>query len=479
MRRKRKRTERKENSPAKSGRNRKKKGAPRNAAKKPPKKKTVRATHTRSKTGTKKKTATAARLRPEKGKQLKEKNRTKVRPSSRRSLRRSSGGLPPHYADPHAYGAVLRQESYALPSRYEETYLRLIVKDAFWIFAYWEISETARRELCKRKGLPFEEAHTVLRLYDVTFKDFYGTNANTYFDIDVGPYADNWYIHFWKDNTDYCADIGLKVPDGHFYSLARSNFVKLPRAHYSWRAEQVWMEVTDTRKDDPYVFATPRRTGSRLRKGSGRAGRARRISISEEELKAYYKGLAPSLRAVLGKKLHMPDSSGTPDGDLLCVIEGEGGPARRRILTALPGRQYLKEIRRGSELMILSGGSEQIMPGASERITGRKEGEDFSFEVGTELIVYGKTEPDAEVRLGDSKIELDKDGTFTLRYSLPDGLLPFDFHAVSRSGRLKKQVRLSVQRVTHIRGPRYPQTSAAERASEKDEASSLIRGADE
>lgn len=45
----------------------------------------------------------------------------------------------------------------------------------------------------------------------------------------------------------------------------------------------------------------------------------------------------------------------------------------------------------------------------------------FWFWVNTELIVYGATEPDAKVSVQGKEIKLRPDGTFTLRFALPDG----------------------------------------------------------
>ena len=45
----------------------------------------------------------------------------------------------------------------------------------------------------------------------------------------------------------------------------------------------------------------------------------------------------------------------------------------------------------------------------------------FWLKVDCELIVYGATEPDAKVTVQGAPIKLRKDGTFTLRYYLPDG----------------------------------------------------------
>src|SRR5581483_2204967 len=45
----------------------------------------------------------------------------------------------------------------------------------------------------------------------------------------------------------------------------------------------------------------------------------------------------------------------------------------------------------------------------------------FWFNVNAELIIYGATEPDAKVTLGGTRIKLRPDGSFSYRFSLPDG----------------------------------------------------------
>ena len=45
----------------------------------------------------------------------------------------------------------------------------------------------------------------------------------------------------------------------------------------------------------------------------------------------------------------------------------------------------------------------------------------FWMVVNTELIVYGATEPDATVTVQGRPIKLNRDGSFSLRFALPDG----------------------------------------------------------
>ena len=92
------------------------------------------------------------------------------------------------------------------------------------------------------------------------------------------------------------------------------------------------------------------------------------------------------------------------------------------------------------------GGSENL-GGASEFVQPDKK-RNFFFEIGAELIVYGRTEPDAEVRLGDKKVDLRPDGTFSMRFALPDGKIPLPFTATSKDKIDTKKITTEVERKT-------------------------------
>lgn len=58
----------------------------------------------------------------------------------------------------------------------------------------------------------------------------------------------------------------------------------------------------------------------------------------------------------------------------------------------------------------------------------------FWLVVDAELIVYGQTEPNAKVTVQNRPIRLRKDGTFTLRFALPDGKQEIPVVATSFDG---------------------------------------------
>ncbi|MFA7578306.1 MAG: DUF4912 domain-containing protein [Candidatus Muiribacteriota bacterium] len=98
--------------------------------------------------------------------------------------------------------------------------------------------------------------------------------------------------------------------------------------------------------------------------------------------------------------------------------------------------------------MNLSSGT--LSSASSSSVTRKtdKEEDSFWFKVGTELIVYGETVPDAEVTINGNIIKLRPDGSFTLRFELPDGGHNFDIKAVSSNKKHKRQAVIDVNKGT-------------------------------
>lgn len=349
------------------------------------------------------------------------------------------------------------QDNFSLPTNYNATSLTLIARDPYWIYAYWEIAPKAIEELRQRIGDQVNQAAYVLRLYEISFVDFNGTNANHYFDMDVGPFTNSWYINLWSDKGVYCADLGLRAPDGKFYKIARSNFISTPRAVSSPRSDLVWMEVKEEEAPAAYVELKSKKGATKSRQ---RGFLTRRIYLTDREIFEYYSRHFYILKQILVQRLshqelenlhHSPESLGGAFS-LDNILQGR-----------FTQRQFLKKIRSGSSedmtveksvLEQMPGGknvSEQmkvVEEGASIRETVKKHG--FFFEIGTELIVYGRTEPDAKVTLEGKLINLRSDGTFSLRYILNDTKIPLGFKAYSSNGIDQRSISTAVERIKTI-----------------------------
>jgi hypothetical protein len=77
----------------------------------------------------------------------------------------------------------------------------------------------------------------------------------------------------------------------------------------------------------------------------------------------------------------------------------------------------------------------------------------FWFHLDAELIVYGATEPNSRVTLQGQPVKLRPDGTFTMRFSLPDNRQIIPAVAVSPDGIEERTIVLAVERNTKALEP--------------------------
>jgi hypothetical protein len=84
---------------------------------------------------------------------------------------------------------------------------------------------------------------------------------------------------------------------------------------------------------------------------------------------------------------------------------------------------------------------------------------DFKFEMDAEMIVYGSTEPGSRVTLQGEPVKLRSDGTFTVRYSLPNCRQVIPAVAASSDGAEQRTIILAVERNTKSMEPVSRDTS--------------------
>lgn len=334
-----------------------------------------------------------------------------------------------------------------IPTFYEKTWLALIVKDPHWVYATWEISQHSLQPFLSQLEDSRHPAKIILRMYDVTCIQFDGHNANHYFDLEVGRSANNWYINLWTDHASTCAEIGVRAFDGNFTPLARSNFVQTPRASYSWRTEQIWMEVKDHETQSAYVVVRiPRDNASRHQSRNGVSKTIRRkFYLTAEDIRGYYAQLMPFFKKVLSTRWRKETLK------RYRYILFEENDLDRNEIYRLAGEEFFEKMTAGASEILVRRGKRGAL-GASEHLSAsqplEKKQRNFFFEIWADVIIYGRTEANAEVWLKNQKIHLRSDGTFTLRYTLPDTTIPMEFTAVSADKLEQRSITTVVNRQT-------------------------------
>ncbi|MBU1121436.1 MAG: DUF4912 domain-containing protein [Candidatus Omnitrophota bacterium] len=139
------------------------------------------------------------------------------------------------------------EQSYFLPSKYNDNCIVILPRDPWWLYSYWDISQERINEVIN--AIPENESKDlrwVSRAYDVTEVFDSGTDKwHSFFDVDINFDAENWYINVNQINRSWCLEIGLKNSNGKFFAVARSNIITMPYFGISSRVDEQWMLPDD------------------------------------------------------------------------------------------------------------------------------------------------------------------------------------------------------------------------------------------
>lgn len=108
-----------------------------------------------------------------------------------------------------------------LEQRYNETSIRIVVRDPSWAFAFWDVADSERESLSPEEG----PLSLFLRVAENGLSP---ESRREFFDIPVSEEDLQWYINFPKPEARYrvdlCARSGI-----HLRVLARSDEIRLPK----------------------------------------------------------------------------------------------------------------------------------------------------------------------------------------------------------------------------------------------------------
>lgn len=313
-----------------------------------------------------------------------------------------------------------------LPGEYERDRAVLMVRDPFWVHAYWDLDAESVSRAKLEGGLQL-----TLRVHDVTDIIFNGTNSHYHFDVAMPfDFQRVWYFNVPNDGRTYMAEVGYVRADGRFIGLARSNAGTTPQAKIS--------SIISDRFVDPEVSqpVTPPPAPQALPS-------APQASVAPVEAPAEPKLVAQQPAPTMAPPAVEPIAPAPQNLDIseqMYRLSLRGTPYWSANIPKYG--DYMLERATSSEAMPLAAmSSAQHAPQPPE---AKKK--DFWLVADCELIVYGATEPDAKVTLRGQAIDLRPDGTFTLRFALPDGMHPIPIHAVNADGDMERSLTITVSR---------------------------------
>jgi len=350
-------------------------------------------------------------------------------------------------------------DSTDLPTLQPRTHCVLIPRDPNFIYAYWDYTQEDIDRL--RNQFKFEggDSQLVLRVYDISLVKFNGSNANHTWDLDVGYSNKNWYIHVWQDNAEYCVELGLRSSENHFVVLTRSNIVTTPPKTSSKRNDLIWQDIKAHSESRPYLKENIKERYEGLIQ---KQGKKKLLHVKQSRKPRVYQLTLEDIRDYYMKLFNWVSPRGRSKTRAKAQI-----PSMEDILKRSPGNIFWQKVKavvtspqgrtpQGASMGLLDnkGASENLLGSKSGASEGRLNNRKFFFEVWAELIVHGRTEADATVWLNTQGVKLNPDGTFSLRYSLPDGEIPFKFIAQSSDGIEQRHIYTHVEREKTIGFPK-------------------------
>lgn len=137
-----------------------------------------------------------------------------------------------------------------IPWGYGHDRVTVIAVDPYWMFTYWEVTDSALEQARVRAGAAAGDC--VLRVFDTTHRLFDGTNAHWHTDVPVYRPANNHYLGMARPGSTFHVDIGVAGPDGAFATIARSGAVEMPRDAVSPDTRVEWMTIFRGQVPPPY-----------------------------------------------------------------------------------------------------------------------------------------------------------------------------------------------------------------------------------
>lgn len=354
-----------------------------------------------------------------------------------------------------------------LPESYGTGRLLATARDPHWLYIAWDIE----REEQLRLNATSREGHLLLR---VAAPD---RPALEIANVSVHPESRNWFVHVPEAATRYEAALGYYSVEGHWIEVSRSRstftppeapveelaaeFVTLPPTVTYREIEQAVQHVlaesaplvaaitkaAEYMNDDaaiapsapaPRFATTPDEPSPRFTEHRGQISPLPKVTIPSQSAARHEErlGWSPQQAAEIAKLVTLDSFRRVWAGSI------EITELVRRKLLEITGSLAAAELSR----------REQILPAISSfghAVESAPVGSrQFWFNVNAELIVYGATEANAKVSIAGRKVKLRPDGTFSFRFSLPDGRYELPLLAVSRDGEESREARLRFSRAS-------------------------------
>lgn len=289
-------------------------------------------------------------------------------------------------------------EEAALPEAYGTGRLLLAARDPRWLYAHWDLTPQQQR----RYNALSAHHHLVVRVFPDALA------GQPVREVHVHPESRHWFVHVDRADTRYVAELGYYRPRRGWVTVATSSPAVTP---------------PDTASSDQTVRFATIPAHMRLSQLAALAKQAAPANLPPRD------AARERARAALISQHLLRREPVSSEG----IAELVRGPGKQEASAAQPG-----------DLAPLGGEVESVSSPMGEPVQPPGA---FWLSLNAELVIYGATESNASVTIGGLPIDLRSDGTFSCRFSLPDGDHAVTVSAVSAAGELR-QAELNFSRRT-------------------------------
>ncbi|MBD14972.1 MAG: DUF4912 domain-containing protein [Planctomycetaceae bacterium] len=127
------------------------------------------------------------------------------------------------------------------PQESKEDRLIVMVRDPYWLHAFWELSQRSVDRAQAALGQHWHSAQPTLRVFSIKET---GTAVLTR-NIVIHGGVSNWYVDVQDPPCEFRMEIGYLTENGSFYCIARSNRVNTPTASTSDAVDDNWTDVAE------------------------------------------------------------------------------------------------------------------------------------------------------------------------------------------------------------------------------------------
>jgi len=275
----------------------------------------------------------------------------------------------------------------------EVTQITFLPRDPRWGYVFWTLSQADRERAAASSAFQL-----CLRVADVTGLPFGASHPHALQEVVVDAGATEWFLPLPLPDRDYRVELGYRLGNGGWLSLAVSSVARMPADGPSELVADQYVPFSLDQLPVELSFTSPMASGG----------------VEHEQM--YQRSTAIGQRRMRV-------------GSEAFLAEGES--------LALDQQQLLHD-----------SGAGIWASGRSESGSGLVRPRSFWLVADAELIVYGATEPSANLFIGDQHVPLDADGTFRVHVPFRDGEQVYPIRAVAADGEQERWIELDFQRQT-------------------------------